>query len=751
MPGKNEYKTKAELLAELAALEQRIMELEAAEARHNRLDRPPYDQEAHFRTIIEQIHLGVILQEPNTEVLFSNQAALEMLGLTKTQLFAHPPFYPDWDVIHEDGAPFPGETQPVPQAIANRKPVRDVVMGVYRPMMRDRVWLMVSAEPRLNPDGSIKDVVCSLSDISALKRAHQALRQQNRELALLNRATQAFIATLELEAVLLNVLEEVRSLLNVAAGTAWLVDPESHELVCWQTTDLNREIIRRWRLAWGQGVVGWSAQRRQSVVVSDTRTDERHFKGVDRQTGVEMRSILCVPLLSQQEVMGVLQMVDTSVDRFKASDLELVELLATTATIAIENASLFQALLESEKRYRRLFENTPIPLCEEDFSQVTTYFEQLRQTGVNDIRSYLEQHPEAVGLCVDLIHIVDVNEAMLKVYQATDKGVFLGKLGQICSPESLTTFKEELIAVAEGQTQFVAEVTHYTLTGRKIYVDLSWSVAPGYEKTYQKVIVSLRDITERKKLEQQLHQAQKMEAVGHLAGGIAHNFNNMLTAIMGHADLALQALPDDYPIAYDLHGIQKTAERAAELTRQLLTFTRRQEPHLKPVNLNELIRGLDPLLRQITKTEIQLILQLEPQLGLVSTDANQFEQALVNLVINARDAMPDGGILLIKTANITLDQAYARQNLDVTPGNYVLLSVKDTGIGMTEEVMAHIFEPFFTTKEVGKGTGLGLATCFGIVKQSQGHISVSSQPGQGATFTIYLPRIATRADDKPIG
>jgi len=247
-----------------------------------------------------------------------------------------------------------------------------------------------------------------------------------------------------------------------------------------------------------------------------------------------------------------------------------------------------------------------------------------------------------------------------------------------------------------------------------------------------------RDITEQRQLEEQLYQTQKIESIGQLAGGIAHDFNNLLTPIMGYVDLGAAALPADHPTRGCLEEIGKAAERAANLTRQLLAFSRRQIIEPKVFNINDLILDMENMLRRLISEDIELATIPDPNLGLVKVDRGQFEQVLVNLVVNARDAMPNGGSLTVTTANVTLDDRYASGHPDVVPGEYVVLEVSDSGVGMTEEVKSHIFEPFFTTKELGKGTGLGLATCYGIVKQNNGHISVRSKLNQGTTFEVYF-------------
>jgi signal transduction histidine kinase len=254
------------------------------------------------------------------------------------------------------------------------------------------------------------------------------------------------------------------------------------------------------------------------------------------------------------------------------------------------------------------------------------------------------------------------------------------------------------------------------------------------------VIATFKDITERKSLEKQLRQAQKMEAIGQLSGGIAHDFNNLLGVIIGYSEILEEQLAAGDSMHKSVQEIKKAGKRAASLTRQLLAFSRQQVLEPKILALNAVVSNVEKMLGRLIGENIDIESALGPDLGNIRADQGQIEQVIMNLAVNARDAMPHGGRLTILTANVDLDEDYARSHTQQPPGRYVLLSVSDTGIGMDATTQAHIFDPFFTTKEQGKGTGLGLSTVYGVIRQSGGHIWVYSEPGLGTTFKIYLPR-----------
>ena len=293
------------------------------------------------------------------------------------------------------------------------------------------------------------------------------------------------------------------------------------------------------------------------------------------------------------------------------------------------------------------------------------------------------------------------------------------------------------------------ESKRFTKDGRTLDVELSAARYNDHDGMPAGMLVVLSDISQRKLLEKQLRQSAKMEAIGQLAGGVAHDFNNILTAVIGYATLLSNDLPPDGMHQEKVLQIIRAAEKAADLTGQLLAFGRRQMLHIKVMELNEIIEDMDKLLQRLIGEDIQLTTILEPSAGRVQVDPIQIEQILMNLAINARDAMPGGGMLTIETTNAVLDEDYARMHSEVCPGQYVMFAVSDSGLGMDTQTLTRIFEPFYTTKGEGQGTGLGLATVYGIVKQHRGHVNVYREPGRGTIFKVYFPRTEAPSDSVP--
>jgi signal transduction histidine kinase/ActR/RegA family two-component response regulator len=293
----------------------------------------------------------------------------------------------------------------------------------------------------------------------------------------------------------------------------------------------------------------------------------------------------------------------------------------------------------------------------------------------------------------------------------------------------------------EAGTGFEVEFRCDTPPGEDRWAEFRGQVYPGQRGEPLRLIGTTQDTTERRRVEQQLIQSQKMEAIGNLAGGIAHDFNNLLTGIIGYLAFAQRRLPPGTPARADIDEVERAARRAAALTSQLLSYARRQMVVPTLVDLNASVGAMEPMLRRLLGEDVAVVTELDPGLWPVRVDAGQLEQVILNLAANARDAMPDGGTLTVRTQNVTLGPEDVRRQPELGPGEYAALIVADTGVGMTPEVKARIFEPFFTTKPLGAGTGLGLAMCYGIVKQAEGHIAVESEAGKGSALTVLLPRV----------
>lgn len=329
--------------------------------------------------------------------------------------------------------------------------------------------------------------------------------------------------------------------------------------------------------------------------------------------------------------------------------------------------------------------------------------------------------------------------------------------------ESLGIRSEDVVGKSASEwswaIQNVGEILADLKDGRKEYYageavyggrDMEMTASPIRSNgEYVGTVVVFRDVTDRKRLEEEARQSQKIEAVGRLAGGIAHDFNNLLTVILGYTQLLLKRLAPADELRPDIEAINHAADRAAALTRQLLAFSRKQILAPTVLNLNGIVSGLEKMIRRIVGEDVDLVTILAPDLGSVKADPGQVEQIIMNLVVNARDAMPQGGTLTIETANTELSKDFVQVHTGASPGPCVMLAISDTGVGMDAEMRSRVFEPFFTTKEVGKGTGLGLSMVYGIVKQSDGYIDVESEPGRGTIFRIYLPRVEEEAEVSP--
>jgi two-component system, cell cycle sensor histidine kinase and response regulator CckA len=415
---------------------------------------------------------------------------------------------------------------------------------------------------------------------------------------------------------------------------------------------------------------------------------------------------LGVPLRTPTATIGVLVVQHyRNANAYDIRDLEFLDSVGGHIALAIERRRAEDELRRNESMLRLLFEHNPLPTWLYDT-------ETLKFLRVNDaaVRLYGYAHEEFENMTI------------LGIRPESER-------------EKALAFVREMSPDAEEYGIWM----HLDRDGRAFEAEII-----SHELLYAGKRVRLvvaQDVGERKQLESQLRQSQKMEAVGRLAGGVAHDFNNMLMVIKGHTELLLNVLPPTEHIARKIQQIDRSADRAAALTRQLLAFSRMQVLQPQVISLNTVVEDMGKLLPRLIGEDIELAVRAADNLGAIRADASQMEQVIMNLAVNARDAMPNGGKLLIETLNADLDYSYAMSHPLMKPGQYVQLAVSDSGTGMDAETQAHIFEPFFTTKEKGKGTGLGLATVYGIVKQSGGFIWVYSELGKGTCFKIYLPRV----------
>jgi PAS domain S-box-containing protein len=536
-------------------------------------------------------------------------------------------------------------------------------------------------------------------EIAERQRVQQALAERMRLATLAADIGLALTRGETLPQVLQQCAEAMVRHLDVAFARIWTLHPAENVLELQASAGLYTHLDGpHSRVPVGSLKIGLIAQARQplltNAVLGDPRIADQEWA---RREG--MVAFAGHPLLVNDRVAGVMAMFARH--PLPETILDALTAVADEIALGIERLRTEAALQEREWQLRALFDSTMNAVAVTD-----------------DAGVYLEANPAA---CV----LVGLAKDQLLGRRFTDFATPEAALDEVWR-----LFREQ------GQLRTEFRLQRPDGTVRDVECQAVAHFIPGRHLLMQ------CDITEHKRLEAQLLQAQKMEAIGRLAGGIAHDFNNMLTIIKGYGELLLENMPAQEPRRRAMEEIQKAADRSATLTQQLLAFSRKQT--LQPVilNLNTVVAEVSTMLRRLVGEDIALLTRLDPALGLVTVDPGQVEQIIINLAVNARAAMPAGGMLSIETANVEVEETYLRLHPEVSPGAYVRLTVSDTGHGMDNHVKAHLFEPFFTTKAPGQGTGLGLASVYGMVTQSGGHVAVYSEPGQGATFMIYLPRVA---------
>jgi two-component system cell cycle sensor histidine kinase/response regulator CckA len=545
----------------------------------------------------------------------------------------------------------------------------------------------------------------------------------------LEEIAEAAFATLSLDELLYDVLQRIQEVLAVDTSAVFL--HEAPGLRIRAVTGSIPYTEPADPILVGSGFIGRVADERRPQVTSTP--DALDLGGW--ADGANCETLMAAPLLAEGRLVGVLCLGTRARRDFSRSERDFLQRAANHAALAVDHARMYRQaqreiaarkdteedLRRSELRFRALFEHAPGAVL------------------------LLDPYDELVPLL-----IVDCNgEALQQNGYGRDE--LIGKPLTLLDPNAPSTEDDisELLSRMRRSGVLRDTVRHRRKDGEAIWVERAASLIRLDE---QDLVLSIElDVTERRRLEEQLRQSQKMEAIGRLTGGVAHDFNNMLSVIGGYSELLLLDAPPEDPSRERIEEIHKAAKRAAELTRQLLIFSRRETPRMGPVGINEAVRDLSKMMARLIGEDVELATRLAPDVGTIRANVGQLHQVLVNLAVNARDAMPEGGKLLIETQRLEVDASVTTLCAGMPTGDYVLLTVSDTGSGMDEATRQRIFDPFFTTKAAGKGTGLGLAVVYGIVQQSGGFIHVFSEPGEGSAFQIYFPLEPMSGAERPSG
>ena len=620
---------------------------------------------------------------------FTNSALRNVLGYPAEQLLGQSLYA----VVHALDAP---EVRERLREVATGR--LSSVSGRCRLRCRDGSWrwIQYSCHCKLAEAG-VEGLVFLATDVTALHRMES-------ERQVISNIVHALNETSNLDQLLSRIHEALQRILSAENCFVALHDPEHDTFQFPFFVDEYDSAPAPQKV--GRSCTAYVFRTGQAKLIPQTEFDRLAAVGEVELVGSPSPGWLGVPLKTPTATIGVLVVQHYQNEHaYDRRDLEFLESVGGHIALAIERRRAEEDLRKSESMLLLLFERNPLPI-------------------------WLYER--------ETLKFIRANQAALELYGYSREEFENMTILEI-RPESQRQLVVEHLRGLEANQEEHEFWLHQTKGGRVFEVEII-----SHELTYAGKRVRLvvaQDISERRQLELQLRQAQKMEAVGRLAGGVAHDFNNLLMVIKGHTELLLNVLPPAEQIARKIEQIDRSADRATALTRQLLAFSRRQVLQPQIINLNSIVHEMGKLLPRLIGEDLELLIRTDDHLGTVRADASQMEQVIMNLAVNARDAMPNGGKLVIETANLDLEPSYTSMHPLMKPGPYIRLAVTDNGTGMDAETQSHIFEPFFTTKDKGKGTGLGLATVYGIVKQSGGFIWVYSELGKGTSFKIYLPRL----------
>jgi PAS domain S-box-containing protein len=684
-------------------------------AERKRAEEALRESEDRYRDLVEHSQDLICTHNLEGQILSMNRAAEKLLGYERSELLKMN--------IRDILVP---EIRDGLEGYLNEIKRHGVAKGLMFVQTKTGEKRILEYNNTLRTEGVSAPIVRSMThDVTERVRVEKSVKQLSQENAIIAEIGRVISSTLEIEEVYEQFAKEVHKLILFDAIAINMINYEEGTVTVPFVSEIAVPGCQLGEiLPLAGSVTGKVMQTRSGLIIQTEDRDELKDQFPTLLTAFDkgLRSLMVVPLIYKDHVIGTLHFRSVKSKAYSEKDLQLAASIGNQVAGAIANAKLFnerkraeEALRQSEEKYRTILENIQDGYLEVDLAGHFTFVNNA------ECRNLGYTSEELIGM--NYRQYTDETTAR-KLYQ-TFNGVYR-------TGESLTVLDVEVIRK----------------DGTKAFNEISVSLIRDSEGKPIGFRGVSRDVTERKRaeeematLQEQLRQSQKMEAIGKLAGGVAHDFNNLLTVIQGYSELILKGLNSDNRLCQDVREILNASERASSLTRQLLAFSRKQVLQPKVLDLNLHVSNMDKMLRRMIGEDIELVTLLAKDLGRIKADPGQIEQVILNLAVNAKDAMLSGGKLTIETANVELDENYARSHIIVTPGNYVILSVSDTGVGMTPEIKEQIFEPFFTTKEKGKGTGLGLSTVYGIVQQSGGNIWVYSEPGLGTTFKIYLPRI----------
>lgn len=615
------------------------------------------ESEVRFRTLVENLTVGILLQGPKAEIMVWNQTALELLGLTESQLMGTSSYDPEWNVIHEDGSPFPGESHPVPQAIATKQPVQGVVMGVYRPSRGDRVWLLVNATPQFNNEGAVSQVICTFSDITQLKQAEEARRRSD---------------------------ELYRTLARTLPGATILL--YDHQL--------------RFLIAEGAALSQHNYSKEAMIGRSLWETIPAH-------NASELAPYYLSALAGQERSFEIQR--------------EEYSFLVTTVPVRNEQGEVFAGMVVSQD-ITRLKQAEKVLAAEKERLSVT-----LRSIGDAVITTDTEGKVTLLNKKAEKLTDWPNDQAINRP---------LGEIFHIINEKTGQPMLNPITKVLETG-QIVHLTNHTALIARDgTRHSIADSGAPIFDQTGQIIgaVLVFRDVTHERLVNQELLKASKLESLSVLAGGIAHDFNNLLATVMGNLALAKLSLEPSSPALEFLEEGEKATWRTKDLTQQLLTFAKGGMPVKKAVLLPQVVK--DSAQFALHGSNVEAEFNLPPNLWPVEIDEGQIGQVIQNLVINAVQAMTNGGKIRIALDNFNVESELA---LPLVAGRYIKITIQDEGSGIRAEDLPKIFDPYFTTKP--QGSGLGLAVCYSILKNHDGYIEVESKLDIGTSFYLYLPAV----------